>query len=281
MLNTRSRSFVEDRRRREDKARRWADLAISRTLIPPKISASKYAAVHMTSRRTFILAALAAMSCPALAQQATLPYVRWAELEVNADDVNAALAAARENTSLTMANEPGVLAFHSAMEKGNPGRMRVLEVYANAEAYRTHLESPHFQKFARDVQPLLRSRAVYEAVPIFLGAKPELPEASPLTHVRVAELEIDPAQLDAYKAAVSEEIADSIRLEPGVLAIYSLALKDRPAHLRFFEVYADEAAYRQHIEAPHFKKYVATTKSMIRDRKLFEMDAPTLAARRR
>ena len=236
----------------------------------------------MTSRRTFMLAGAASALCSgAPAQQVRLPYVRWAELEVNPGDVNALQAAGRENTAATIALEPGVLAFHSAVEKSNPGRMRVLEIYASAEAYRTHLQSPHFQKFVREVQPIVRNRAVFETVPILLGAKPEVPAASRSTHVRVAELEIDPVQRDAYKAAVSEEIEDSIRLEPGVLAIYCVALKDSPSHLRFFEVYADEGAYRRHIESPHFKKYVEITKSMITTRKLYEMEAPLLAAKAR
>jgi quinol monooxygenase YgiN len=99
------------------------------------------------------------------------------------------------------------------------------------------------------------------------GAKPRL-IASPL--VRIAELDIDPTQLQAYEAAVSEEIDDSIRLEPGVLTIYCVALADRRNRLRFFEIYADEPAYRQHLDAPHSRKYVATTRSMISSRKLFE-----------
>ena len=210
-----------------------------------------------------------------------MPYVRWAELEVSPADVNALQAAGRVNTAATIALERGVVAFHSAVEKANPARMRVLEVYANVDAYRSHVQSEHFQQFVRDVQPILRSRAVFETVPIVLGAKPQVGPASRSTHVRVAELEIDSSHLDAYKAAVTEEIEDSIRLEPGVLAIYCVALKDRPSHLRFFEVYADESAYRQHIESPHFKKYVETTKSMIAARKLFEMDAPTLATKAR
>ena len=61
--------------------------------------------------------------------------------------------------------------------------------------------------------------------------------------VRIAELEIDPAHLDAYRAAVREEIETSVRVEPGVLAIYAVAEKDNPAKLRFFEMYADESAY--------------------------------------
>ena len=97
--------------------------------------------------------------------------------------------------------------------------------------------------------------------------------------VRIAELEIDPAQLELYKAAVKEEMSDAVRLEPGVLAIYSVAEKDNPARLRFFEIYANDEAYRSHLESPHFKKYVATTKPMIRSRKLIETVPVQLSAK--
>jgi len=97
--------------------------------------------------------------------------------------------------------------------------------------------------------------------------------------VRIAELEIDPARLEHYKAAVKEEMSDAVRLEPGVLAIYSVAEKDNPARLRFFEIYANEEAYRSHLESPHFKKYVATTKPMIRSRKLIETVPVQLSAK--
>ena len=73
------------------------------------------------------------------------------------------------------------------------------------------------------------------------------------TVVRIAELEIDRAQLDSYKAALKEEIDAAVRLEPGVLAIYSVAEKENPTRLRFFEIYASEAAYQSHVESPHFK----------------------------
>ena len=44
-------------------------------------------------------------------------------------------------------------------------------------------------------------------------------------------------------------------------------------------MYADESAYRTHLESPHFKKYVATTKEMIRSRKLLETVPVLLAAK--
>ena len=97
--------------------------------------------------------------------------------------------------------------------------------------------------------------------------------------VRIAELEIDPAQLDNYTAAVKEEMEISVRTEPGVLGIYSVAEKDNPSKLRFFEIYADEAAYQAHIRSPHFRKYYETTKTMITSRKLIETTPVLLAAK--
>jgi quinol monooxygenase YgiN len=125
---------------------------------------------------------------------------------------------------------------------------------------------------------MMTARQLHDTVPVLLGAKPQLP-LRPL--VRIAELDIDPVQIDAYKAAVTEEIEASIRVEPGVLTIYSVALKDKPNHLRFFEVYADDEAYRRHIESPHFKKYVDATKPMITARKLFETETIVLRAKPR
>ena len=97
--------------------------------------------------------------------------------------------------------------------------------------------------------------------------------------VRIAELEIDPTQLDGYRAAVKEEMETSIRVEPGVLAIYAVAEKDAPTKLTFFEIYADEAAYRAHIASPHFRKYFETTKDMITSRRLIDTVPLQLSAK--
>jgi quinol monooxygenase YgiN len=102
----------------------------------------------------------------------------------------------------------------------------------------------------------------------------------PSTHfVRIAELEIDPSQLESYTASVSEEIKTSVRIEPGVLAIYAVAEKGNLAKMKFLEIYVDEAAYLAHIQSPHFRKYVDTTKHMILSRKLLDMLPIQLSAK--
>ncbi len=98
--------------------------------------------------------------------------------------------------------------------------------------------------------------------------------------VRMAELEIDSSQLETYKAALKEEIDTSIRVEPGVLSLYAVALKDKPTHIRIFEVYADISAYKVHLETPHFKKYKSSTQDMVKSLKLIETDPIVLGAKK-
>ena len=52
-------------------------------------------------------------------------------------------------------------------------------------------------------------------------------------YVQVAEIEIDPAQLDAYKGAVREHIETAVRVEPGVLAVMQ-RVKERFDPARIF-----------------------------------------------
>jgi quinol monooxygenase YgiN len=97
--------------------------------------------------------------------------------------------------------------------------------------------------------------------------------------VRIAELEIDPAQLENYKAELREEIEASIRLEPGVLTLYAVSLKENPTSIRILETYADVDAYKAHIESPHFKKYKTNTEAMVKSLKLVETDPVLLGAK--
>jgi quinol monooxygenase YgiN len=88
--------------------------------------------------------------------------------------------------------------------------------------------------------------------------------------VRIAELEIDPGQLESYKLALKEEIETSIRVEPGVLTLYAVSLKEHPEQIRLFETYRDAAAYESHLQSPHFKTYKSRTQQMVKRLRLLE-----------
>ena len=97
--------------------------------------------------------------------------------------------------------------------------------------------------------------------------------------VRIAELEIDAAQLDAYKLALKEEIETSIRVEPGVLTLYAVALKEHPEQIRLFETYRDAAAYDSHLRSSHFKTYKARTRGMVKSLRLVETEPILLGSK--
>jgi quinol monooxygenase YgiN len=98
-------------------------------------------------------------------------------------------------------------------------------------------------------------------------------------YVQMAELEIDPAQFEGYKAAVEEQIATAVREEPGVLVLYAVAEKEDPSHVRVFEIYRDIDAYRSHLESAHFKKYKAATAKMVKSLKLIQATPVVLGAK--
>jgi len=105
-----------------------------------------------------------------------------------------------------------------------------------------------------------------------------MPEAQ-APYLQLAEIEVDPAQLDAYKAAVAKHVDDAIRIEPGVLLLYAVSEKDHPARIRVFEIYRDTAAYQAHLQSAHFRTYKAVTEKMVRSLKLIPIDRIAFGAK--
>lgn len=103
------------------------------------------------------------------------------------------------------------------------------------------------------------------------STQPEAKESQPM--VRMAELEIDPAHLSAYKTILAEEAAASVKLEPGVIAIFPMYVEENPTRIKVLEIYASQAAYEQHLKSPHFQKYKTATLDMVKSLKLVNMDA--------
>jgi len=99
--------------------------------------------------------------------------------------------------------------------------------------------------------------------------------------VRIAKLQIDPAQLENYMATLKEHAETAVRVEPGVLTLYAVAEKNNPTHITVFEIYADDAAYQAHLQTAHFKKYKSTTKDMVKSLELVETTPIVLAAKPR
>ncbi len=76
--------------------------------------------------------------------------------------------------------------------------------------------------------------------------------------VRISEIEIHPEYREEYMQMASNVGATSVSEEPGVIAIYPMAQQRDSCQVRILEIYADEEAYKHHIQTAHFK---ATSKA--------------------
>lgn len=103
------------------------------------------------------------------------------------------------------------------------------------------------------------------------GFKPVLAQQKEMM-VRISEIEIHPSYLEAYKAILKEEAAASVKLEPGVLAIFPMYQKESPTQVRILEMYVNKTAYENHLKTPHFQKYKTTTLNMVKSLKLVDME---------
>ena len=90
--------------------------------------------------------------------------------------------------------------------------------------------------------------------------------------IRIAKIQVDPAQIDSYNAALKEQMTTAVKVEPGVLTYYAVADKTNPSHITILEIYADTAAYQSHIQSEHFKKYKAAVQNMVKSLELEDVN---------
>ncbi|MES2064606.1 MAG: antibiotic biosynthesis monooxygenase [Bacteroidota bacterium] len=87
----------------------------------------------------------------------------------------------------------------------------------------------------------------------------------------IAKIEIFPAYLAEYKAALAEHAKTAVQVEPGVLSLQAVYDKAHPIQVTVFEVYASEEAYQAHLKTPHFLKYKNETLKMVKSLELVEV----------
>lgn len=104
-----------------------------------------------------------------------------------------------------------------------------------------------------------------------LLSKPIVPVIEPDMMVRISEIEIVPEYLQEYNAILKEESSASVKIEPGVIAIFPMHQQENTTQIRIVEIYADKAAYQSHIKTPHFQHYKTSTLKMVKSLKLVDM----------
>ena len=90
--------------------------------------------------------------------------------------------------------------------------------------------------------------------------------------VRIAEIEVNEGYLEEYLAAAHNVGTKSVEIEPGVICIFPMQVKDSPNTIRIVEIYRDDQAYQAHLLTPHFLEYKQGTLHMVKSLQLVAME---------
>jgi autoinducer 2-degrading protein len=97
-------------------------------------------------------------------------------------------------------------------------------------------------------------------------------------YINAVDLDINPADMDAYMAALKENGAKAVT-EPGCREFNIHVKADSPNHVFIYEVYDSAAALEAHRATEHFKKYAATTAKMVAKRDVRAMTSVAFNAK--
>ncbi|MBB3261925.1 quinol monooxygenase YgiN [Paraburkholderia bannensis] len=106
-----------------------------------------------------LICALALLTAHAdvYAQEPTTMLVRISEIEVFSQRLDEYQRTLSEEAEASVRLEPGVLCIFPSAQRENPTQIRILEIYANRDAYNAHLRSPHFRKYKTSTLEMVKS----------------------------------------------------------------------------------------------------------------------------
>jgi 4-carboxymuconolactone decarboxylase len=94
---------------------------------------------------------------PAIPVTAPDMMVRISEIEIFPEFLEEYKAILKEESAASMKIEPGVVSLFAMYQKESPTQVRIVEIYANKEAYQSHLKTPHFQHYKTNTLKMVKS----------------------------------------------------------------------------------------------------------------------------
>lgn len=167
---------------------------------------------------------------------------------------------ARQTISASVDHEAGTLAMYALQRSDIPRQAFMVELYENESAYHKHLNAAPYRAFAARAPDIIDRKKKITLEPQFLGDKHIIPNERTINNLVIVE--VKPEFQTEFKNIVLPEMAESLRVEKGVLAMYAAIDSQAPNRWYFYEIYASEEAYQLHRQTPHFRDYLRQTAHM-------------------
>ena len=206
--------------------------------------------------------------------------VRLAVIEVDTTQLDQYNALLKEEIDASIRKEPGVITLYGVAEKEHPERVTLFETYADSSQYKSHLATPHFQKYKQGTLHMVKKLDLIEMQPILYHRKAELSNARAQDlYVRLLKIELESNDASRFAELNNTVMLPGISKEPGLLVMYALAEKDYPTRVSILEVYENLAAYDQHVRTPHYVEYERVSNTIVKSLQILEVSPIHLGAK--
>ena len=88
--------------------------------------------------------------------------IRIAEIQIDSVYLDEYIDILKKESEASVRLEPGVISIYPMFQKSAPTEIRLLEIYANKEAYTSHLQTPHFKVYKTTTLHMVKSLKLIE-----------------------------------------------------------------------------------------------------------------------
>lgn len=99
--------------------------------------------------------------------------VRLAKIKIDLSQLEKYNTALKEQMVTAVRDEPGALAYYAVADKDDPTIITILEIYADTNAYNSHIQTAHFKKYKNTVKDIVKSLELVDVHLIGSAKKPE------------------------------------------------------------------------------------------------------------
>jgi quinol monooxygenase YgiN len=120
-----------------------------------------------------IITLILLFSCNVFAQKRNM-MIRISEIEIDSYYLKEYKTILKEESRASIKLEPGIISIYPMYQKENPTQMRILEIYANREAYESHLKTTHFQIYKTTTLKMVKSLKLIDMEAIDEDTMPQI-----------------------------------------------------------------------------------------------------------
>ena len=166
----------------------------------------------------------------------------------------------RENI-LSTKIEPGTQAIFFASAKSKPELFYVLEFYKDEAAYKKHISSAHFKKFASVSAEILASKKAISVKKRAEFSKNLTPERLKDAYFHITNLSLKAKSDAKFEKIIKKYMQKSV--DEGAYAQFAFSQKEAPNKWVLVEIYKDEASFESYRHSENYKAYAKERAGLI------------------